>query len=322
MKGWKEKLLSQAGWEVLIKAVIQALPAFAMSCFKLPSSFCHDIEVMVRKFWWGQRGGRRKVHWVKWHTLCQSKLEGGMGFRELNKFNDALLAKQVWRLATNQDSLCYKFFKAKFFPHCLIFEAKANMVSFAWKSILKGRDTIQKGVKWRVGNGWSIKVFKDHWLPCEGSGRFLSLPLDHDPDQKVADLIDHKLHCWNSELVGDIFLPLEAKVILAIPLSLIDTPDRLFWPMNRSGVYTVKSGYKLLRACDDSESPGPSNQSGNREVWKQIWKLHVPNRIRTLLWRACCNSLPSKVNLVHRKILQDATCHHCNLEPESTIHAL
>ena len=138
----------------------------------------------------------------------------------------------------------------------------------------------------------------------------------------MVDLIDHELHCWNSELVGDIFLPFEAKVIIAIPLSLVDTPDRLFWPMNRSGAYSVKSGYKLLRESDDTETPGTSNHSGNWEVWKQIWKLHVPNRIRTLLWRACCDSLPSKANLVRRKILQVTTCPNCNLETESTIHAL
>ena len=111
-------------------------------------------------------------------------------------------------------------------------------------------------------------------------------------------------------------------MILAIPLSLVDTPDRLFWPMNSCGVYSVKSGYKLLRACVEPVLPSSSDQSRNRDVWKKIWKLHVLNRIHTLLWRACCDSLPTKVNLVRRMILLDATCPNCNLAPESTIHAL
>ena len=114
-------------------------------------------------------------------------------------------------------------------------------------------------------------------------GRVLSPPLEHDLNLKVVDLMDHELHCWDSDLVNNIFLPSEAKMILAIPLSLVDTPDRLFWPMNSSGVYSVKSGYKLLRACVEPVSPSSSDQSGNRDVWKQIWKLHVPNRIHTLL---------------------------------------
>lgn len=51
LQGWKEKLLSQAGREVLLKAVVQAIPTFVMSCFKLPSGLLKDIEMMIRKIW-------------------------------------------------------------------------------------------------------------------------------------------------------------------------------------------------------------------------------------------------------------------------------
>ena len=52
-QGWKEKLLSSAGKEILIKAVLQALPAYAMSIFRLPMSIVNKIEEILRKFWWG-----------------------------------------------------------------------------------------------------------------------------------------------------------------------------------------------------------------------------------------------------------------------------
>ena len=63
LQGWKEKLLSQAGREVLLKAVVQAIPNFAMSCFMLPLGLCNDIETLIRKFWWGECGGQRRIHW-------------------------------------------------------------------------------------------------------------------------------------------------------------------------------------------------------------------------------------------------------------------
>ena len=62
LQRWKEKHLSQAGREVLLKAVVQAIPTFAMSYFKLPMDLCKDIEMQIRKFWWGEHGGQRKIH--------------------------------------------------------------------------------------------------------------------------------------------------------------------------------------------------------------------------------------------------------------------
>ena len=111
-------------------------------------------------------------------------------------------------------------------------------------------------------------------------------------------------------------------MIKAIPLSLVDTPNWIYWSKNRNGVYFVKSEYKLIMENEEIDAPGGSDPTVRKEVWKKIWNLHVPNCIRTLLWRVSNDSFPTRVNLVRRKLLQDDTCPNCNLEPETTTHAL
>ena len=51
LQGWEESLLSQAGREVLIKVVVQAIPTYTMCCFKLPLGLCNEIEKLIRGFW-------------------------------------------------------------------------------------------------------------------------------------------------------------------------------------------------------------------------------------------------------------------------------
>ena len=79
--GWKEKLLSKAGKEVLIKAVAQAIPTYSMSFFKIPDFLCDELTSMIRNFWWGQKQDERKMAWLSWDKMCVPKSCGRMGFK-------------------------------------------------------------------------------------------------------------------------------------------------------------------------------------------------------------------------------------------------
>ena len=112
-----------------------------------------------------------------------------MGFKEIEKFNDALLAKQVWHMMHNSDSRCYKVFKARFFPNCSILEAKECTVgSYAWKSILSARDVVRKGMVWWVGNGQSVCIREDKWLPNQFYKIVMIPPHSLPPNAKVCTL--------------------------------------------------------------------------------------------------------------------------------------
>ncbi|XP_010501621.1 PREDICTED: putative UPF0725 protein At1g28500 [Camelina sativa] len=89
----------------MIKSVATVVPTFLMSCFRLPKTVTRKLTGAISNFWWSSSGQSRGLHWVAWDKLCRVKREGGMGFRCLDDFNTALLAKQLWRLISVPDSL-------------------------------------------------------------------------------------------------------------------------------------------------------------------------------------------------------------------------
>lgn len=155
---------------------------------------------MIRKFWWRLRGDWRKLYWSRWEILCQPKAYGSLGFEDLCKFNDVMLAKQVWWLVHDSDSLFFKVFKAKYFPNCSIFEAKQSSDSYAWKSILKSRKVISMGARWRVGDGRSIRIFffPESWIPGNLGRKVISPAVSLHRNSTVLNLIDLDSKWWKS----------------------------------------------------------------------------------------------------------------------------
>ena len=85
LQGWKGKILSRAGKEILIKAVTQSIPTNIMGVFQLPVKLCDELQSMCPRYWWGQIGNERKIHWLSWDRLSRPKPEGGMGFKDLRQ---------------------------------------------------------------------------------------------------------------------------------------------------------------------------------------------------------------------------------------------
>ncbi|GMI84759.1 hypothetical protein HRI_002145200 [Hibiscus trionum] len=163
---WSPRLLSMGGKEVYIKAVLQALPLYAMSVFLLPKSPCQDLQAKFVKYWWQKKTDKKGIHWCSWSELCVLKEDDGMSFRDMGKFNIALLAKQGWRIIINPTSLVARILKAKYFPTVNFMHSRVGSnPSYILRSIWASKRTLELGLFWRVDAGRSVSIWNDYWLP-------------------------------------------------------------------------------------------------------------------------------------------------------------
>lgn len=113
-QSWSTRQLSRAGRMTMIKSVLTAIPSYASSCFLLPVSLCKRIQSVLTRFWWDGNSETKKMCWVSWDTLTKNKNEGGLGFRDIQTFNHAMLAKVSWRILTKPECLLARVLKGKY----------------------------------------------------------------------------------------------------------------------------------------------------------------------------------------------------------------
>lgn len=160
--------MSVAGREKMIKSVAQAVPTYAMSCFKLQDSICKEIDSGIAHFWWGGNDRDQKIHWKSWRSTCASKHYGGMGFRDTRSYNLAMLAKQEWRLQLKEPTLAYKVLKARYFPKGEFMELMFVTVE-DWFREIQNRVTKDEledvvGIMWALWKARNLLIFKNQHL--------------------------------------------------------------------------------------------------------------------------------------------------------------
>ncbi|KAL5554428.1 hypothetical protein UlMin_041829 [Ulmus minor] len=258
--GWKSKLLSAGGREILSKSVIQAIPTYAMNLFKLPRTLIRELHRLCAQFWWGGESGKQRMHWCTWEKLCN-----------------------------------FYFHRSSF----LQVKAKSSS-SFIWRSILWGRELYKQGLRCKIGSGQNTYIYHDCWLPRDGVFK-ISSPRVLGKFAKVSSLITAS-GSWDSSIIRK-----------------RTTPDTLLWHYDKSGQYTVRSGYWLANKC---RSLASSSATSLNSWWKRLWRLRVPSKIRVFIWKAFYNWIPSSVNLANHGVPSQKRCLICNEADDTTLHAL
>lgn len=274
-------------------------------------------------YWWEKGSKNRGIPWIAWKRLQYSKKEGGLGFRDLAKFNDALLAKQAWRMIQNPNSLFARLMKARYFKDDTVLDAKERAYqSYGWASMLTGLALIKKGSRFQVGDGNTIRMGIDNLISSHPP-RTLQVNQNFERDT-LKSLISSTgtFRFWDSILLDRMVNTNDHSFINNIYLSRIPKPDKPIWNYSDNGMYTVKSGYWLLTHDPGDSQVPPPIPHGSIELKNRVWKLPLLPKIKHFLWRILSKALATNTRLNTRSMKLNSQCSRCCNGDETINHSL
>jgi hypothetical protein len=148
-------------------------------------------------------------------------------------------------------------------------------------------------------------VWNTNWLSRDGLLHPVAC-LRYQPPQLVNELIDNYNVAWDSQKLQTLFLPMDHELIMSIPLSTRGQDDFWAWHYDRSGVFSVRTAYRMLvetrekRTTWLDERACSSGATGEDKEWSALLKVQVPSKIKVFLWRHARQSLPTMNILQNR----------------------
>ncbi|CAL1377510.1 unnamed protein product [Linum trigynum] len=234
-----------------------------------------------------------------------------MGFRRLEHFNQALLAKIGWRILEEPQSLIAQVYKGKYFPSGTFLTAQARSCpSWGWQSILFGHQLLESGLRWQIGNCQKAPLLTSSWIPQQHPLHPVYNPcvVPDGEGLKVEEVIQQGEGRWDDKKLSQWFDPVTCKAIKTIPLSRQNIEDKLIWHPTSDGIFTVKSSYYVAVNLD--------RQNGR---WRALasWmdkpelEADIPPKLRVFVWQVLHRILPTTEALREKKVDVVPRCPVC-----------
>ncbi|CAJ2631177.1 unnamed protein product [Trifolium pratense] len=321
----------------LINSVLSSLPLYFFSFFKAPVCVLKELVNIQRKFLWGGSSENKKICWVSWDTICLPKEKGGLGIKNLNLFNQALLSKWKWRGICEPNSSWSKLLAYRYgslysnFLDQVVCEGRGQ--SIWWRDLLKiGRDDngdwFRSNISNVLGQGNAIRFWKDKWYgPDCLMDLYPALYFKTSmPNCFVADTgFEHNGKwiwniCWAETLSSTESDEAEELLYLLADISpKQDKLDSMRWIPDHSGNFSVNSAYQFLLNSVESNIVDENVV----HALNQLWVNDVPSKVNVFGWRLLLVRLPTRLALVRKGIIvnhREWCCAFCYREKEDINH--
>ncbi|XP_074313572.1 uncharacterized protein LOC141648754 [Silene latifolia] len=261
---------SKAGRLTLISSVLSNLSNYFLSVFKIPVSVSAKLNSLgspgmaevidyppptsvtlleeyfslfslsmqatplLAQFWWAGCKLGKKLHWCSRNFLSLPKSSGGLGIRNVECLNKALLAKHGWRLVSGDDSYFSRIFRRKIFGTNTFVDGLrpkyGSGCSWGVKSIRYGLELILDNIGWKPGLESCLNAWNAKWVNAntpEPKDRLLDSTFLSLGSLQVRELWNCDL-TWNASLVRALFKDKDADWILASTLCTLESMMKSF----------------------------------------------------------------------------------------------
>ncbi|KAE8702100.1 hypothetical protein F3Y22_tig00110503pilonHSYRG00817 [Hibiscus syriacus] len=277
--GWKAKSLSLAGMITLAKAVLSSIPFYSMQSTKLLKGICDEIKRLIRGFIWGRTESGGGVSLVKWETICNPIIKGGLGMKKLSTQNDAFLIKIAYKLVVNPDQLWARVLRTKYKWVDLIPESinRAGN-SHLWRGIAH----VWQSLAWNIGNGRIVNFWWDDWLSDVGPlEKYIMNQAERAnlPNSSVATMVKgHGQWRWE-DIIDRVPSDIMHRLVATMPPQQDRRRDTLGWKWSVDRHFSIKSAYELKHECQDDDTHKVEQRIIYFANVKLPWRIFDPEYI-------------------------------------------